>query len=381
MKKTLFVLMAATVMIAASCTGKKAADSLKVDPALFEAVIDGKDVHLYTAENANGMVVQFTNYGARVVSIIVPDKNGEPKDVIWGFDSIEGYLTGDAFSGPVVGRYGNRIAKGAFTLDGVTYQVDQNENGNHLHGGKKGIYAVVWDCKQYNNAQGEPVVEMTYNSPDGEMGYPGNMKITVVYTVKNDNSLAITHKATTDKACPVNLTFHPYINLHGTSEVSSNSHLLYIDADTFTATDRALIPTGEFTPVAGTAMDFNTPTEVGSRPDMSVEAINIANGGYDQNYVLNHPGDMSKPCATLYEPATGIFMEIFTDQPGLQFYSGPAMNGTDVGKRGDVHHRFSGIALETQKFPDAPNQPGFPNTILRPGEEYVHNAIYKFSTK
>ena len=380
MKKTI-LLMAAVSMLLAGCSGNKAADKLKVDPKLFEAIVDGKDVHLYTAENDNGMIVQFTNYGARVVSIIVPDKNGDSKDVIWGFDSIEGYMFGDAFSGPVVGRYGNRIAEGRFTLDGIDYQVDRNENGNHLHGGSKGIYAVVWDCREYRNDKGEPVVEMSYISPEGEMGYPGTMNITVSYTVTNDNALAIRHTAVTDKACPVNLTFHPYINLHGTSEVSSNSHILYIDADSFTATDKALIPTGELTPVAGTPLDFNTPTEVGGRVDMSCEAMAIANGGYDQNFVLNHPGDLTRPCATMYEPATGIVLDIYTDQPGLQFYSGPAMNGTDVGKRGDVHHKFSGIALETQKFPDAPNHPEFPDTILRPGEVYVHNAIYKFSVK
>ena len=382
MKKLVLVVSALAMLSFAGCSPKEsAADALAVDSAKFESVIDGKEVHLYTVKNDNGMIVQFTNYGARVVSIIVPDINGEPKDVIWGFDSIEGYLTGDSFSGPIVGRYGNRINKGHFTIDSTEYQVDCNERTNHLHGGSKGLYAVVWDCEQSKNEAGESVVKMSYLSPDGEMGYPGNMNIVVTYTVKNDNSLAISYDATTDKACPINLTFHPYLNLHGTSEKSSDSHLLFIDADSYTPTDTLLIPTGEIAPIAGTVLDFTTPTEVGSRYDMNVEAIAIAGGGYDHNFVLNHPGDMSRPCATMYEPATGIFLEIFTDQPGLQFYSGPAMNGTDVGKRGDIHHRYSGIALETQKFPDGPNQANFPQTVLRPGEQYTHNAIYKFSVK
>ena len=378
MKKTLIALAAIVTLASCCCNKKSDYSALKLDPANFEKVIDGKQVQLFTIENDN-MAVQFTNYGARMTSLIVPDRNGEYKDVIWGFDSIDGYLNSqDHFAGPVVGRFANRIAEGKFSIDGVEYNVVTNEGPNQLHGGPKGYYACVWDGKTGINEKGEPVMEFHILSPDGDQGFPGNLEAWVTYTLTKDNALVINYKAVTDKATPVNLTFHPYLNLHGTTEKSSNSHKLMIPADGFTPCGPGLIPTGEIQSVEGTVNDFRQPTEIGSRAKEE---------GYDLNFVL---GTQGKQCcksecgkyalaAVMAEPETGIKLEVFTDKPGIQFYSGPAMNGKDVGKRGQIFHRFSGVALETQDFPDAPNHANFPNTILRPGETYTHNAVFKFS--
>lgn len=381
MKRIITALSTICILLFAGCS-QKTADNLMVNPSDFDTTLQNKQVRLFTARNDNGMVVQFTNYGARVVTLIVPDRDGKATDVIWGYDNINGYLTAsDPNAGPVVGRFGNRIAQGKFSIDGKDYQLTINNGRNHLHGGTNGFFAKVWDGKEYKSAEGDDVVEMTYLSPDGEEGYPGNMNVKVVYTLKKDNSLQIEYSATTDQPTPCNLTFHPYLNLHGTTAKSSNSHVLWVDADFFTPTDNELIPTGEILSVEGTPVDFRSPHTIGERTNADSDIIRFGGGGYDMNFVLNKKGPESQLVAYMYEPANGINLEIFTDRPGLQFYSGPCMNNTDKGKRGDILLRYGGVALETQNYPDSPNQSNFPDTILKPGEEYTHFAIFKFSVK
>ncbi len=382
--KNLFIIAAAAALLACGSNPQPANNG----PVLFEAnafdtVLKGKPVSLYTLQNANGMAVQITNYGARLVDLWVPAADSTFKDVIWGYESIAGYLSSsDKYSGPVVGRYGNRIGKGKFSIDGKEYQLTTNEKGNQLHGGKGGFSTKVWDAKELTDADGNPAVEMTYVSPDGEQGYPGTLTLKVTYSLTPDNKLVLRYEATTDAPTILNPTNHAYFNLHGTSAQSTNSHILQINADAFTATDKNLIPTGEIVPVEGTPLDFRTPMAIGARLDTLTYEPMIFGGGYDHNYVLNKPeaGALSE-AAVVYEPATGIVMTVLTDQPGMQFYSGNYMNGKDVGKRGDIHNRHTAIALETQNFPDAPNHENFPSAVLRPGETYTQTSIYAFSVK
>ena len=336
-------------------------------------------------QNANGMTVQLTNYGARIAALWVPSADGF-KDVVWGYDSIDAYLNaGDKYSGPVVGRYGNRIKDGKFTLDGKEYRLTVNENGNQLHGGAGGFSTKVWDAEQFTDAEGNPAVKMTYLSADGEEGYPGNLTISVTYTLTPENEVAIDYSATTDAPTVLNPTSHVYYNLHGTSAKSTDSHLMTIYADGYTPTDAELIPTGEIAPVEGTPMDFRTATAIGARMDTpDFEPLRFGKG-YDHNWVLNKTTDGTHTgahiAAEVYEPETGIVMKIYTDQPGLQFYAGQGMDGKETGKRGDIHNVRSGIALETQNFPDAPNHENFPSSVLRPGETYTQHTVYAFSLK
>lgn len=325
------------------------------------------------------MTAQITNYGGRLVSLWVPSKDGQFKDVVWGYESIKDYLSAtDVFSGPIVGRYGNRIAKGKFSIDGEEYSLTINNNGNHLHGGPGGFWTKVWAAKAFKNKAGEDALELTYMSPNGEEGYPGNVAVKVTYTLTAKNELKIEYEAETDAPTIINPTSHAYFNLHGTSSKSTNSHMLRIYADSYTPTDSLLIPTGEISSVAGTPLDFRASTRIGDRIDDKFQALEFGKG-YDHNFVLSKKGQSLDIAAEVFEPETGILMKVYTDQPGIQFYSGNFMDGVDTGKRGDKHSYRTGIALETQNFPDAPNHPNFPNSVLRPNEKYTHTCIYQFS--
>lgn len=353
-----------------------------LDAAAFRTELDGKTVGLYTLQNDRGMTVQITDYGARVVALWVPSADGTFRDVVWGFASIDDYLrTSDKYCGPIVGRYGNRIGRGRFTLDGQEYRLTINNGENHLHGGPGGFECRVWDAHETTTADGSSALELTYRSPDGEEGYPGNLDLTVTYSLTPDNALAIDYRAVTDAPTILNPTSHVYYNLHGTSSESTDSHLLTIHASRFTPTDAGLIPTGELLPVEGTPLDFRTPHPIGERIGRTdCEPLAFGNG-YDHNWVLDkhRPGEVSL-AAEVYEPGTGIRMKIYTDQPGFQFYAGQGMDGKEVGKRGDRHNFRSGIALETQNFPDAPNHASFPSAVLRPGEVYTQHTVYAFET-
>ncbi len=334
--------------------------------------VDNKEIYLFTIKNENGMEVNITNYGGIVTSILVPDKNGDFDDVVLGYDNLDGYLKETPYFGAIVGRYANRIAKGKFTLDGVEYILAANNGENHLHGGIKGLDKVVWDAEEFQSEDGAGV-KLHYLSPDGEEGYPGNLDITVFYTLTNSNELKIEYSAKTDKPTPVNLTHHSYFNLAGTSGRDILEHVLFIDADKYTVIDESLIPTGELRDVSVTPMDFRKPTTIGSR-------INKVEGGYDHNYVLNNGGEFAK-VTELYDPVSGRIVEVFTSEPGIQFYSGNFLDGSITGKKDVVYSKHFGLCLETQHFPDSPNQVNFPNTILRPGEEYKYTTVYKFSVR
>lgn len=350
----------------------------------FKGTVDGKEVALYTLKNRRGMIAQITNFGGRVVSLWVPDRDNNMLDVVTGFSSLEGYKKGnEAYFGALIGRYGNRIAKGKFTLDGVDYQLAVNNGENHLHGGPKGFHNVMWDARQFKNAQNEDALELKYLSPDGDENYPGNLNVTVVYTLTNENELKIEYSATTDKATPVNITHHSFFNLHGFSSGVAkeiNSHMLQINAPSYNPTDAGLIPTGEIAPVEGTPMDFRKFTAVGERVNQPFAAL--LNGmGYDHNWVLQKHGDKFTEAAVIYEPSNGVQMRVLTDQPAMQFYGGNFFKGLDKGKYGEVYNYRTSFAMETQHFPDSPNQPSFPNTILKPGENYEHICVYKFEVR
>ncbi|MCD8071661.1 MAG: galactose mutarotase [Alistipes sp.] len=378
--KKLFLLPMALAIFACGEGAKTPQQVELLSPDDFHIHLDGKHVGLYTIQNENGMTLQLTNYGARIVALWVPDAEGNFRDVVFGYENIAGYRTAtEDNTGPVVGRYGNRIARGKFTIDGNDYQLEQNNNGNNLHGGSTGFANQVWNATE-STVDGNPAVVMSYRASDGEGGYPGNLDISVTYSLTPDNRLVLRYEATTDAPTIVNPTSHAYFNLHGTSKKSSLSHYMTINADGFTATDADLIPTGEVVPVEGTPLDFRTATIIGERIDEDYQALRFG-AGYDHNFVLSTGGSLTVPAAEVYEPATGIVMTVYTDQPGIQFYSGNFMDGSNVGKRGDVFNHRTGIALETQNFPDAPNHEHFPNSILRPGEVYTQTTVYAFGVK
>jgi aldose 1-epimerase len=308
-------------------------------------------------------------YGATLVSLEVPDRTGKAGDIVLGYEALEGYLKNSPYFGSIVGRYGNRISKGKFVLDGVTYKLAANNGENHLHGGIKGFDKVVWKAEPLREP-GSVAVRFIYLSRDGEEGYPGNLAVAVVYSLSNDNELKISYEATTDKATPVNLTHHSYFNLAGEGDVTG--HELMINADAYTPVDSALIPTGEIRPVKDTPFDFTSPHTVGER-------IAMVEGGYDHNFVLRSGGETPSLAARVVDPKSGRTMEIRTTEPGLQFYSGNFLDGTIRGKCGRVYSMYSGLCLETQHFPDSPNKPDFPSTILRPGQIYKTLTIHKFS--
>ena len=340
----------------------------------FRTKIDGKETDLFILKNTSGMEAAITNYGGRLVSLIVPNKNGQPTDVVIGFDSVKQYKRStEPYFGATIGRYGNRIAKGKFLLDGKEFTLITNNGPNTLHGGKKGFQYVVWDAKQI----GDSSLELTYLSKDMEEGFPGNLNVTVTYTVTNDNSLRIDYEATTDKATIVNLTNHAFFNLNGEGSGSINEHILMINAEKYTPVDSTLIPTGNLETVENTPFDFRNPATIGSRIDMQNEQLK--NGkGYDHNYVLNDAEIKLHVAAVMEGDQSGIKMQIVTDEPGLQFYSGNFMQSKNSMKGGNKDAFRTAFALETQHFPDSPNQPSFPTTILKPGEVYKTTSVYEF---
>lgn len=345
----------------------------------FGTLPDGTEVHLYTLTNANGLVARITNYGGIMTELHVPDREGKIEDILLGSDRLEDYLSQTFYLGALIGRYGNRIDGGRFELDGSTYKLPANDGDNHLHGGVKGFDKVPWTAKP---VEGRAALELSYLSEDGEQGYPGNLDVTVVYELTDENALVIRYEATTDAPTIVNLTQHNYYNLRGQGEGSIVDHELQIHADRYTPVDEGLIPTGELAPVEGTPMDFRKPRPIGSR--IEAENEQLARGaGYDHNWVLsNEPseGDL-RLAARLYEPGSGREMTVLTSEPGLQFYSGNFLDGTLAGKDGAVYHFRYGLCLETQHFPDSPNQPEFPSTRLDPGETYRTTTHYVFSTQ
>ncbi len=335
-------------------------------------IFENEAVTQYTLTNPNGMQVSIINYGGTVTNILTPDKDKVMGDVVLGFDSLAGYLQkGNPYFGCLVGRYGNRINKGKFVLDNIAYQLPLNDHGNTLHGGVKGFDKVVW---QATKLSGDSSLQLTYTSKDGEQGFPGNLKVKVVYTLTADNALQIAYTATTDKATPVNLTNHCYFNLSGGKEPTILSHVVTIHADKYTAVDSLLIPTGKLPDVKGTPMDFTT----GKSVEKDIASVK---GGYDHNWVLNKAGKGLELVANIYDAATGRNLEVLTAEPGLQFYTGNFLDSTLKGKNNWVYGKHAALCLETQHFPDGPNQPSFPNTILKPGETYQHTTVYRFSVK
>lgn len=379
------VVVVAAMVVLGSCKcpcgksgGKEAKEPMDIDVTAFGKTPEGQEVKLYTLRNAKGATAKIMSYGAIVVSLEMPDAKGQMDDIVLGYDNLDGYLKVTPYFGAIVGRYGNRIGKGTFTLDGVAYSLAQNNNGHHLHGGVKGFDKVVWDHKPVWKADGVGV-ELSYLSKDGEEGYPGNLKATVTYTLTNKNELRIDYVATTDKATPVNLTHHGYFNLTG-GERDILGHVLMLNANKFTPVDAGLIPTGELQPVKDTPMDFTKPTAIGERIEADFEQLK-AGGGYDHNWVLNRTGGGLSLAARVVEPTTGRVMEVFTTEPGVQFYAGNFLDGTITGKEGRVYQHRWGFCLETQHYPDSPNKPNFPSTILRPGDTYKTTTVYRFSAK
>ncbi len=350
-----------------------------ITKADFGKMPDGTPIEIYTLRNAKGMEATIMTYGGIVTSLKVPDKNGKFDDVVLGYDNLDGYLTNSPFFGALIGRYGNRIAKGKFTLDGVEYTLATNNAPNHLHGGVKGFDKVVWTVAEAEVGEDGPELELTYLSKDGEEGYPGNLQVEATYTLTEDNALQIKFKATTDKDTVVNLTHHSYFNLAGHGNVLG--HVVQINADKFTPVDATLIPTGELAPVAGTPFDFRAPTPIGLHiNDTNNEQIKFA-GGYDDNWVLNKKPDELSLAARVYEPGSRRTLEVWTTSPGLQFYTGNFLDGSITGKGGRVYQFRDAFCMEPQHFPDSPNHPDFPTTELKPGETYHNTIIYKFATE
>ncbi len=342
---------------------------------------EGTQVDLYTLRNSKGMEAKITNYGGIVVSLKVPDRNGQFGDVVLGFNSLNGYtspeyMKSNPYFGALIGRYGNRIGKAQFSLGGKIYKLAANNGSNHLHGGVKGFDKVVWEATPREGE--EPALALHYLSKDGEEGYPGNLSVTAVYSLTNDSGLKVEFTATTDKETIVNLTHHSYFNLAGKGDILG--HEVMIKADSFTPVDSTLIPTGKLEPVKGTPFDFNTPTPIGARINENNEQLKFGNG-YDHNWVINKPMGELELMAMVYEPTSGRVLEVLSTEPGLQFYSGNFLEGTLTGKGGWVYQFRNGFCMEPQHYPDSPNKPNFPSVVLKPGDTYHNTIIYRFSTR
>ncbi len=338
----------------------------------FGKTNSGTQVFLWTLKNKNGVTVKITNYGGIVTSILTPDRAGVMEDIVLGYDDVKSYIANSPYFGSLIGRYGNRIAKGRFKLDGKEYKLAQNNNGNHLHGGNIGYDKVVWNAEEIK-ADDNVGLRLKYLSKDGEEGYPGNLDITVDYVLTGDNELKIDYAAVTDKATPVNLTHHSYFNLAGAKR-DILDHEISISADKYMPVDQTVIPTGEKAKVEGTPFDFRAPHKIGER-------IAAVEGGYDNNFVLNDASANLHSAAKVTDPQSGRTLEVMTTEPGVQFYSGNFLDGTIKGKNNIVYAKHYGFCLETQHFPDSPNRPQFPSTILKPGEKYQHTCIYKFGVQ
>ncbi|MFD2573235.1 aldose epimerase family protein [Spirosoma soli] len=394
MNKLIFSGVALAFISLASCqpankTEQKATDSIAVatgdttamldaklpDPKAFDGQVKGKKTGLYILKK-DSIQVAITNYGARIVGLLVPDKMGKQTDIAPGFASLTGYeKANEPFYGPIVGRFGNRIAKGKFTLDGKTYSTELNNNGNTLHSGPSGFHTQVWDVKRAN----DEILEFTYISKDGEGGFPGTVTTKVTYSLTDDNGLSITYSATTDKPTPYNPTSHGFFNLNGEGSGTILNHVLMIDADKYSVVDKGLIPQGEPVSVAGTPFDFRKPTAIGARINQKNEQLTFG-GGYDHNWVLNKKGTGMTKAAEIMGDQSGIKMDVLTTEPALQFYSGNFFKGNDTGKYGKATNFRGAFALEAQHYPDSPNHPTYPNTVLKPGQTYKQTTEYRFST-
>ncbi len=369
------VILLSTVVSLIACSSKqeKMYSESGLDKAKFQTEIDGKKTDLFILKNPNNMEVCVTNYGGRIVSVMVPDRNSILRDVVLGFDNIQDYIKYPTDFGASIGRYANRINQGRFTLDGKTYQLPQNNYGHCLHGGPEGFQYRVFDARQVNSQE----LELTYLSKDGEENFPGNLKCKIRMKLTNDNAIDIHYEAETDKPTLVNFTNHSYFNLDGDAVTNANM-LLTIDADYYTPVDSTFMTTGEVASVEGTPMDFRSPTPIGNRIN-NFEFEQLKNGnGYDHNWVLNTQGNLNHKCATLESPKTGIILEVYTNEPGIQVYAGNFLDGTLTGKNGIIYNKRASICLETQKYPDTPNKPEWPSATLYPGEKYNSQCIYKF---
>lgn len=365
----LLILLVTTVVAAGAQVTKQS----------FGKTSDGQQVDIYTVRNTRGVEAKITNYGAIVVSLKVPDRNGKFDDVVLGFNDFDSYLKNDPYLGAIVGRYGNRIAKGRFTLNGVEYKLATNNGENHLHGGIKGFDKVVWTGREMKTQAG-PAVVLTYLSKDGEEGYPGNLNVRVVYTLTNNNELKVDYTATTDKDTVTNLTHHSYFNLAGEGNGDILNHLVTINANRFVPTDAGSIPTGKLKSVAGTPFDFLKPAAIGARINEDDEQLRFGSG-YDHTWVINGRPGVMRLAATAYEATSGRVMQVWTTEPGVQFYTGNFLNGTLTGKTGKIYARRTGFCFETQHYPDSPNQPSFPTTVLRKGQTFKSTTIYRFSAR
>lgn len=376
--KKIMILLAGAMLLASACTNKQTDETTAsgLKPVNFRTEVNGKQTDLFTLKNKHGMEVCITNFGGRIVSVMVPDREGVMRDVVLGFDSIQDYIKYPTDFGASIGRYANRINQGRITVGGVEYQLPQNNYGHCLHGGPKGFQYQVFDARQLSSQ----VLEMAYLSKDGEEGFPGNLTCKVTFSLIDDNAIDIRYSAETDRTTVVNMTNHSYFNLDGDPAQSNSDYLLTIDADAYTPVDSTFMTTGEIVSVEGTDMDFRTPTSVGARINNDFEQLK--NGkGYDHNWVLNTKGDITRPCATLESPATGIVLEVYTNEPGIQIYAGNFLDGTLTGKKGIVYGHRASVCLETQKYPDTPNKPEWPSAWLNPGEKYDSRCIYRFSVK
>jgi aldose 1-epimerase len=382
MKKIIqLITVTAVAIVAAAFTGcalMSHSPKGTITESPFGKLPDGTPVELYTLRNSHGMEATIMTYGGIVTSLKVPDKDGNFGDVVLGYDNLDGYLKSSPYFGALIGRYGNRIAHGQFSLDGVTYNLATNNGVNSLHGGLKGFDKRVWSARPLPTANG-PSLILTYVSRNEEEGYPGNLLVTAVYSITENNELKLEFTATTDRDTVVNLTHHSYFNLCGSGDVLG--HVVYINADKFTPVDSGLIPTGELRPVAGTPFDFTKPATIGSRINNTNDEQIVLGGGYDHNFVLNKKGNELSLAASVYEPTTGRTMEVWTTEPGVQFYSGNFLDGSITGKGGWVYNFRNGFCFEPQHFPDSPNHPAFPTTELKPGETYQNTIIYKFGTE
>lgn len=372
------LLFAAAFLALLSCTSapQEALTKSGLDARNFRTEVDGKPTDLYVLTNKNGMEVCLTNFGGRIVSVMVPDRDGALQDVVLGFDSIQDYIKHPTDFGASIGRYANRIKDGKITIDGETIQLPRNNYGHCLHGGMKGWQYKVYDARRVDSS----TVVMTLHSPDGDENFPGDVKATVTFRLGDDNSIHIGYEAETDKKTIINMTNHSYFNLSGDASRSILDDVLYLNAEAFTPVDSTFMTTGEIRPVAGTPMDFTAPKTIAADMDMVDEQVKNGNG-YDHNWVLNTQGDMNRVAARLTNPASGITLEVYTDEPGLQVYSGNFLDGSVKGKRGIAYRQRAAVCLETQHYPDSPNKPGWPSVELAPGQKYTSHCIYKFSVR
>ena len=374
MKRLCMAVMAMCLLL--SCGEKREEATLSgLMKSDFVSEVEGKPTALYVLKNKNGAEACITNYGGRLVSVMVPDKNGKMTDVVLGYDNIGQYVQSDGNYGALIGRYGNRINQGKFTLDDIEYTLPQNNGAHCLHGGPQGYHARMWDAKQLN----DQALELTYLSKDGEAGFPGNLDIKVTYTLTDDNAVGIKYEATTDKKTVVNLTNHSYFNLSGVPGSDVLDQLVIINADNYTPVDSTLIPVG-ISPVDGTPLDLRTPVAIGKQINDPFQQLQFGRG-YDLNWVLNTNGDKNVLAAKAYSPTSGIALEVYTNEPGIQFYTGNFMDGKDTGKHGVLYPHRGALCLETQHYPDSPNHPDFPSVVLNPGEKYLSECIYKFTVE